>query len=317
MYTQNNRSVLQRLLGYLQWHLTTATELAAFKPDVIISVEPHSAIAVWLYYRLFSGKARLFIHHHEFYAPEDFEAEGMRLVRLAARLEKRDLFPRAEWISETNRDRLSLLTLDAKIDPGKACILPNHPPRDWIDRARSRPAMRSDRLRIIYLGSASLDDTFIEEFAQWVAARPELVSLDVIGNNIASDAWLALEKIGAANVSLNREGASYEKLPEILRSYDVGVILYRGRTKNFVYNVPNKAIEYLAAGLDVWFPVQMLSIKTFAEENPDLPLVEMDFANLPAEAPQRSSDADPGRLQSFSAEAALESLIEQIARRGR
>jgi hypothetical protein len=313
-YTQNGRAALQRLLGYLQWHLRTARELAKFKPDVIISVEPHSAIAVWLYYQLFTGNARLFIHHHEFYASEDFEAEGMRLVRLSARLEKRDLFPRAEWISETNQDRLNLLAADSQIDPAKGRVLPNYPPREWIERAQARSPQSSDRLRIVYLGSASLEDSFIEEFAQWVAAHPDELSFDVIGNNIAGGAWLAVEKLGARNISLNREGISYDKLPEVLRSNDVGVILYRGRTANFVYNVPNKAIEYLAAGLCVWYPMQMLSMKTFADDNPDLPLVEMDFANLPAEAPQRTRDIDLSRLQSFSAEAALGPLIDQIDR---
>ncbi|HKY98874.1 MAG TPA: hypothetical protein VJL35_13525 [Gemmatimonadaceae bacterium] len=312
VYTQNKLSAVQRLLGYLLWHLRTAGELAAFKPDVIISIEPHSAIAIWMYFNVFRCAARLFIHHHELYVPEDFEAAGMRLVRIAARLEKNDLFSRAEWISETNRDRLNLLAVNAGIDPDKGRVLPNYPQLEWIQRAATRTPSHSDRVRIIYLGSASLEHSFIEEFAHWIAVHPDVLSLDVIGNNIAEDAWAALEKIGASNISLNSHGISYHRLPETLGSYDIGVILYRGLTKNFVYNVPNKAIEYLAAGLDVWYPVQMLSMKTFAEESPHLPLVRLDFANLPAAAPQRIGSADSNIILSFSAEAALEPMIEQI-----
>jgi hypothetical protein len=296
----------------LKWHLATARELAAFKPDVLISIEPHSAIAVWLYFGLFGGDARLFIHHHEFYAREDFESKGMRLVSFGYRLEKSNLFARAEWISETNLDRLKLLAVDAKIDPRKGHVLPNYPPRRWVERAFGGTVNGSDRFRIVYLGSASLEDTFIEDFALWVAAHSDVVSMDVVGNNISDDAWLALEKIGAPNISLNKQGISYDELPETLRNYDVGVILYKGRTKNFVYNVPNKAIEYLAAGLDVWYPTQMRSMKTFAEENPDLPLVEMDFADPLKTVPEKKANLDWSKLQSFSAESALEPLIEQI-----
>jgi hypothetical protein len=53
-------------------------------------------------------------------------------------------------------------------------------------------------------------------------------------------------------------------LPQVLSQYDVGLILYRCRTLNFVYNATNKLFEYLVCGLDVWYPPCMLGLKTYA-----------------------------------------------------
>jgi hypothetical protein len=64
--------------------------------------------------------------------------------------------------------------------------------------------------------------------------------------------------------------------------------------------------------------MQMLSMKAFAQENSDLRLREMDFANLPHSVPVVPTDSVPlERLISFSAESALQPLLEQIDQGGR
>ena len=92
----------------LNWHWHAAKALAQFAPDVVLYYEPHSALAAFLYYRWFKGTARLFVHHHEYYAPEDYRKRGNRLTRLNQYFEFRYLLPRADWVSQTNSDRLRL-----------------------------------------------------------------------------------------------------------------------------------------------------------------------------------------------------------------
>src|SRR6187551_1532501 len=44
-YSQPGKAAHRRLAAYGGWHLATALELARWKPDVVVSIEPHSAIA--------------------------------------------------------------------------------------------------------------------------------------------------------------------------------------------------------------------------------------------------------------------------------
>lgn len=282
----------------------------------MISVEPHSALAAWFYYRLLRGRAPLFIHHHEYYAREDFESAGMRLLRRTMSLEREYLFPRAVWISQTNATRLRLLRdWNRGVSDGVARVLPNYPPADWIHAARTLPARAASRkLRMVYIGSASFEDTFIREAAEWVGRHPETASLHVAGNNVSSDVWEWLESMHAPNITFDRKGYAYEALPELLGMFDVGLILYKGNTANFVHNVPNKAVEYLACGLNVWYPIQMQGMAAFHNDNSSLSLRQIDFDRLADMVAGEVADGQTadGSDFPFTAEAALAPLIAEL-----
>ncbi len=305
-----------RITGYLNWHFPTARDIARWKPHVVMSVEPHSALATWMYYRMFSGGARLFIHHHEYYAAADFSSEGMRLLRATRKLERNDLWRRAEWISQTNVHRLRLLRESTPaISEHVGHVYPNYPPLEWGNRAKRARRPRDDsRIRFLYLGSASLEDAFIAEAAEWIASRPDETSLHVVGNNIASDVWAKLRSLGASNITLDDNGWNYDAIPEHLADFDIGLILYRGNTQNFIYNVPNKAIEYLAGELEVWYPREMRGLADFHASHPDLRMREMNFSGLPTQLPALSPKLREEAEFPFTAEAATAPLIAAIAK---
>ena len=306
-------SLPARMLGYTSWHTRVAAELAMWKPQAIISVEPHSTLATWTYYNVFRGKADLYIHHHEYYAPEDYSAEGMRLLRATRGLEQRDLFRRARWISQTNEERLRLLReWNPEITDASARVLPNYPPEAWTLRASRSQHDRSDTLRMIYVGSASLADTYIREIAQWAAKHAASVSLHVTGDNVAGETWSSLQSLGANNITLGPKGCDYDSLPQLLTKFDVGLVLYKGNTLNFVHNVPNKAIEYLAAGLEVWYPREMQGMRDFHTTHSQLPLREVDFSSLPDAPPHLLHQSGAMTLFPFTAETALAPLVEAL-----
>jgi hypothetical protein len=56
--------------------------------------------------------------------------------------------------------------------------------------------------------------------------------------------------------------------------------MYRGNTRNYIYNETNKLFEYLACGLDVWYPKQMLGIKPHARTDIAPRIIELDFERL-------------------------------------
>ena len=63
------------------------------------------------------------------------------------------------------------------------------------------------------------------------------------------------------------QSINYYDLPKILVKYDIGITIYKGRILNYVYNVPNKILEYLACGLWVWYSESLVSTTTFVNQN--------------------------------------------------
>jgi hypothetical protein len=307
-----NAAIPRRAAGYAAWHVRTATELSRWKPDVILAVEPHSTLAVWLYYSVFRGTAPLFIHNHEYYSEDDYRAPGMRLLRMTRRLDRDTLLGRAVWVSETNPKRLEMLErAHPEIRSGAGRVLPNYPPEEWIARGSTTVAHRDGQpTRFIYVGSASFEDAFIREAVEWAAAHPEAVSLHVTGDNVASNVWDWIESLAAANVTVERRGVQYDRLPELLAQFDVGLVLYKGNTLNFVHNVPNKAMEYLACGLEVWYPSEMQGMRDFRALHPELRLVERDFRRLPSQVQRVDRQRAAGFP--FTCESALAPLIAAI-----
>ncbi|WP_309381098.1 hypothetical protein [Cerasicoccus frondis] len=305
-------NAVRRLIRCIQWHWSCARGLKKAQTEVIISIEPHSALAVWFYYRILGGKARLFIHHHEYYAPKDYDRPGMRVVKWGHTAEKKDLFQRAEWISQTNENRLEFLKKDIPhIAHQKFQTWPNYPPRSW--RRQSVRHSQEGPLKLLYLGSASFHDTFIREAVEWVARFPTQLSLTISGFNVDESVWKWLEDKKFPNIESHPQGWDYEELPEQLRRYDIGLILYKGNTVNFVYNAPNKLFEYWAAGLEVWFPPEMKQIVEMKTQQPELPLKEIDYKALSQLSPPTvGSVAKQNFVTDYSCEYAMTSLIDQL-----
>ena len=87
------------------------------------------------------------------------------------------------------------------------------------------------------------------------------------------------------NISFHPEGIDYDELPDELPRHDVGLILYRARSQNFLFNETNKLFEYRACGLSVWYPRQMKSIERVREETADSSLLPLSFESLPGTIP--------------------------------
>lgn len=305
---------VRRFVGFLRWHFRTASEIAAWEPDAVISIEPHSALAVWWLLKWHRSRTRLFIHHHEYYAAADFRRSGNRTSRICRWFEVRGLFPAAEWVSQTNEDRLRLLREQVSGLDARVCrVWPNHPPESWLGKAAAlRAAQSPDEgpLRLVCVGSLSFEDCFVREIVEWVAARPGQVSLHLCGHNIKPEVCEWVAGLGAGNVCTDAGGLAYGELPALLVRFDVALVLYRGNTLNFTYNVPNKVIEALACGLEVWYPVEMSGMDHFREAHPELPLRRVHFRALDEFAvPERGRHPAVGE---FSAEQAISPLLAAL-----
>ena len=275
-------SRFRRLLAFLKFPILALWKLICFRPNIVMYIEPHSSFPALLF-RLINGTHHMFIHNHEYCEPDHFRVPGMRLVAFYHWFEKRFVYRRAEWISQTNADRVRMFCEDhPQVDRSKLHVLPNLPPAAWERTTElTWTSQTPEMLKLLYVGSVSLHDTFIAELVEWLRRQPDgQFSLDVYSTNCDAAAQDFLNQSAGPNIRFHAEGIPYEKLPDVLPGYHVGLILYRGNTRNYVYNESNKLFEYLACGLDVWYPRQMLGIKPHARADIAPRVIEMDFERL-------------------------------------
>lgn len=306
-YPSSTDGRFNRLLKYLWFPIAVLFHLMRLRPDCVLYYEPQSSLPALLYSAI-NWRCRILIHHHEYHDPEQFLRPGMRLVRFYHWLEKRHLFNRAEWISHTNPRRLELFHSDhPSITSEKLKVLANYPPASWQKRSQQTSCNSNtedqeynnfQQLKLVYVGSVSLHDTFIQPLVDWIINRADnQVTLDVYAYNTDEKTKTFLKDVTSSitDVHVNepssdseagqriryfQQGIDYNDLPEVLAQYDVGVILYRCNTTNYKYNASNKLFEYLACGLEVWYPPQMLGVKPYSQNDVFPRVMEVDYDQL-------------------------------------
>lgn len=269
---------LSRLFNYLTFYIKAIFLLFKLKPKWIIYYDTMSCLPAWIFY-LLNRQVNIYIHHHEYVSLKEYHS-GMLLTKLLFYLEN-SFLNKAKWISQTNNDRLNLFLNDRKtisFNDVSLNIMPNYPPRDWIEKV---PLRRDNSIiKLVYVGySLSFDAMFINEVFDWVLSMDGKVKLDCYLHKPSDSAAEYLEDNNITGVNLLKS-IKYYDLPNILSYYDIGLILYKGTTDNYKYNAPNKLFEYLACGLDVWVPNVMEGSLPYVCEEKRPRVLDIDFKNL-------------------------------------
>jgi len=276
----SQENIIFRLWKYLLFNIGVLIRLIIFKPEKILYFEPHSAGVVYWYRKFFNEKLALLIHYHEYYEPAQFEQRGMRLVKRYHQYEREFLYEKASWISQTNEKRVELFLRDCpEADTNVVKVLSNYPPQSWLTIAKQQPK-KAMPLKCVYLGSVALKDSYIKEFCEWIINKRDQATLDIYSYNIPKDTVEFLLTLKEESIQLFDSGIQYQEIPDVLGKYQIGLILHKGDTLNYVYNAPNKLFEYLACGLDVWFPKAMIGIYPY-ERNDSVPkVIGVDFTKM-------------------------------------
>lgn len=266
---------LQRYGNYVRFYLITLFYLIRQRPTSILYFESISSWPVYIYKRFFNKDCKIFIHYHEYATKEEY-ANGMILTRYFHRLEK-NLYPHANWVSHTNEGRMDRFKKDLfPVSILNPRIMPNYPPKTWH---RSPGQVLNSPVRIVYVGALSLNNMYTKEFSTWVVDQNGKVVWDIFSYNHSADAKEYMQHLPSQLVRMH-EGVVYERLPEILSGYDVGVVLYNGHIPNYVLNAPNKLFEYLTCGLSVWFPKCMTGCNEYIKEEGFPKVLSVDFTDL-------------------------------------
>ena len=153
-----------------------------------------------------------------------------------------------------------------------------------------------------------MKDTFIREYCNWLLVVKRRITLDIFAYNVSQETKAYLENLNAPNIRFYNDGISYDKLPNILTNYDVGLILYRGNTTNYIYNAPNKLFEYLVCGLQVWYSDTLLGMKDYESEN----INKIDFENIPELMEIQKSFVSMSPSKKYIAEEVYSIMVKHI-----
>ncbi|MFB1027925.1 MAG: hypothetical protein QMC27_08275 [Flavobacteriaceae bacterium] len=279
-YPGYQKNIILKFWSFFTYVFLPLWQIIVFKPHVLMYYEPHSALPAYLYKRFFNPRVKLFIHHHEYYAPEEFQDPAMRSVRFFHKLETTFLYKKAAWISQTNSHRLDFFSKDYPYVPKSILFsLANYPPLSWAKSLKKRSKIKGP-IKLLYIGALSFENTYIREIVTFVRNNPNSIKLDIFSYNMHNDvlSWLQSESI--ENISLNAFGIPYDQIPKIASSYDIGLVLYKGHNINYQYNAPNKLFEYLVCGLDVWVPKELLGCKAYLNSQTRPFVLDVNYNNL-------------------------------------
>jgi hypothetical protein len=307
---------------HLSYYAGTSARLVRDNPQIVMYFEPQSSFPVTV--ASVFKRFKLFVHHHEYHSPNEFQNRGMRLARLFHVLEQSRLFPQACWISHTNRERLELFLSDnSSASRESARVMPNLPPAGWPRSETNAWSITTPQpLKLVYVGSVSISDTYLKELIVWIKQQPRgRVSLDVFAYNTDDETRRFLEAEAGEIVRFHPNGILYDDLPRTLSLYHTGVILYKANSLNYRHNESNKLFEYLAAGLDVMYPAAMLGVKRYSRLSINPRVIEVDSAtgtnlDLRLLSTRPQSSTEPFTMTAETAFAELErELLEALDER--
>lgn len=276
--TQQNSAIL-RYWCYIKFNIQCFISLLFLRPQLVIPFETYSILPCYLIKKVYTN-TKVIIHYHEYTSlPEINKASGYSkfLHKIEAKL-----FLLCNNISHTNKQRVDLFLKDNPlVDKLKMMINPNYPPASWLNYEIQNKIDKDDNavVKLVHVGAVSLTTMYIQNIVEWVVAQNGKYTLDFYTDNITSSAADYLKKINHRAIKL-LPAINYYKLPQILVNYDVGLTLYNGHIPNYIYNVPNKVLEYLACSLQVWYSSELISTQTFVHENNIANCYKINFKNI-------------------------------------
>lgn len=309
--SNGTENVIVRLFKYLLFNVWVFLKLCWLQPDSILYYESYSVGPVYWYLKIFDGKTSLYIHYHE-YASTTWYAKGMQLLKWYHKQEQNFLYKKAKSITQTNQDRIDLFLNDNPMIPKKrVCVLPNFPPINWFNSEKKKLLANTEIIKTVYVGSLSLRDTFIKEYCEWVSAQQGKVIFHIYAYNLNQDTLDYLQQLNSEWIRFYENGIEYNKIPSLLKKYDVGLILYRAHTYNYKFNAPNKLFEYIACELEIWYSDKMLGIKDYEKQTKPR-IIPVNFDNIFTECLLNFKKIKKVPHQKYFAEAVYEPFIETL-----
>jgi len=272
-------SSVLRLFRYFFFYVNSLGWLLKHRPKSVLYFETLSSWPALMYKKIKGSKVRLLAHYHEYCSPMEY-ANNMLLTKALHQMEIKMYSHSYHWISQTNEVRLQKMISDNHLENMDQAVLhtiPNYPSRYWAGKKTNYGV--SEKIRLVYVGSLGYDSSYLKELTQWAVQNKNQFTLDLYSHNIDKKASAFLGSLYEDNVQFHGP-VNYPELPETLTNYDIGLVIYKPVSDNWIHNAPNKIFEYLACGLDVWFSNTMTYAKKLSTEDTFPKIIPVDFENL-------------------------------------
>jgi len=272
----NNKLILW--ITYFFFFTFNILLLFFLRPKNVIYYETISSFPAYIYIKYINKKANLFIHYHEYVTKKEY-ASGGGLNSFFHKLELQ-IYPLIKQISHTNNVRLQNFLSDNNIlyNDTKHKVYANYPSKRWAKELATQ--QQKDPVKLVFVGhSIDPKGCFIVELVEWLKNQETHTILDLYCLNKVS---LPKNLTGnQTHTTVNLFSAiPYNELPKKLKNYHIGIIIYKATTPNVIHCAPNKLFEYLACGLDVWFPEEMEGCFPYETEDVFPKVIKMDYKNL-------------------------------------
>jgi hypothetical protein len=277
---QSARSI-ERYLNYFWFYLSAFSLLLKYKPAIVWYFETLSSWPALIYKKLKKQRVSLMVHYHEYTESLLYE-QGMFLAKWFHKKES-GMYKNFSWISHTNPVRIELFKRDNNLqnwDPSLFHVIPNYPSEKWLQPQREN--LKESKLKkLVFVGSLGYKNMYLQEVVDWLDCHKSDFTLDVYSYNIDPKAKEVLLNRSGSNIRYCG-GCDYQSLAEILKNYDIGLVIYKPFSQNTIHAVSNKVFEYLACGLDVWFSEDMTHTFEYQRLNAFPKVLPVNFKNLQA-----------------------------------
>jgi len=275
----SGKNPLVRMMNYTLFYLNGLSLLIRTKPKAVLYFESLSSWPALIYKKIMGERIKLLVHCHEYTDP-GIKSEETSLARQLHKAEKK-MYRRFSWISHTNPVRLQMFKDDNglnKLPKSIFHVMPNYPSSSWMQKETNH-CNKLKQKKLVFVGSLGYDNMYLQEVVDWVGKHPIEFSLDIYAYNIDAKAKVLLEKCGWSNIRFCG-GCDYYSLPEVLKEYDIGLVIYKPFSQNTIHAVSNKVFEYLACGLDVWFSEDMIYTFKYERKNVFPKVIAVNFKEL-------------------------------------
>jgi glycosyltransferase involved in cell wall biosynthesis len=259
-----SKNAILRYASYLIYNFIGTLVLLIKRPDVVIVYETLSVLPAYVFAGIFPKK-KIHIHFHEYLSiPEKNGAS--KYIKFLFKCE--DMLLQKCTSSQTNEDRRELFLKDNfKLKKQNVFVFPNMPPKSWwTELGHHKKPWEGGKIKLVYVGVLDSETMYLEEVLRFVNHHADELELTLFSQDVSLGARKLISKFQSVNICL-KSALEYSTLPQELRKYDIGLVLYKGHIPNYVYNVPNKVFEYLYCGVKVLSDNCLLSLAKLNSTN--------------------------------------------------
>ena len=270
-------NILCRIYNYIKFYLFSFYYLIIYNPKIVLYFETLSSLPAIMFKKIKKKKISLMCHYHEYTTTAEYK-NGMFLNKWIHEIEKKN-YHNYQWISQTNKERLSRFLIDINqpfIRKVIFKVMPNYPSKKWVSNTDKKLHSLLE-LKFIFIGSLCLKNHYLKEMADF--AIKNKIQFDIFSHNIKEDAIDYIKNLQSTYVKYCGI-IDYDSIRDTLKDYNIGVVLYHPTTSNVKYSAPNKIFEYLSCGLDVLIPDNMEYAMNYVNQSYRPRIIPINFNQL-------------------------------------